>query len=59
MNNNGKNTIPEDSDEKHYYYRYSIPRRVIYSAPRILISSTTDSSTVLARDLPLLLALAE
>ena len=29
-NNNGKNTIPEVSDEKHYYYGYNIPRQLIY-----------------------------
>ena len=23
--NNGKSTIPEDGDEKHYYYGYNIP----------------------------------
>ena len=28
--NNGKNTIPEDSDEKYYSYGYSIPRQLIY-----------------------------
>ena len=28
--NNGKSTIPEDSDEKHYYYGYSIPMQLIY-----------------------------
>ena len=27
--NNGKSTIPEDSNEKHYY-GYSIPRQLIY-----------------------------
>ena len=27
---NGKSTIPEDSNEKHYYYGYSIPRQLIY-----------------------------
>ena len=26
----GKSTIPEDSDEKHYYYGYSIIRQLIY-----------------------------
>ena len=35
--NNGKSTISEDSDEKHYYYRYSIPRHLIYLEPRIFI----------------------
>ena len=28
--NNGKSTIPGDSNEKHYYYGYSIPRQLIY-----------------------------
>jgi len=36
--NNGKSTIPEDSNEKHYYYGYSIPRQLIYSGPCIFIS---------------------
>ena len=35
--NNDKSTIPENSDNKHYYYGYSIPKRLIYSAPRIFI----------------------
>ena len=35
--NNGKSIIPEDSDEKHYYYRYIIPRLLIYSGPCIFI----------------------
>ena len=35
--NNGKGIIPEDSDKKHYYYEYSIPRQLIYSRPRIFI----------------------
>ena len=29
-NNNGKSIIPKDSDEKHYYYGYSIPMQLIY-----------------------------
>ena len=37
IKNNGKSTIPEDSDEKHYYYEYNIPRQLIYSRPRIFI----------------------
>ena len=40
-------------------YRYSIPRQLIYSRPRIFIPSSTDSSTALAMDLPPLLAMAE
>ena len=28
--NNGKSTIPRDSNEKHYYYGYSIPRQLLY-----------------------------
>ena len=28
--NNDKNTIPEDSDKKYYYYGYNIPRQLIY-----------------------------
>ena len=35
--NNGKTTIPENSDNKHYYYGYNIPRQLIYSRPRIFI----------------------
>ena len=57
--NNSKSTIPEDSDEKHYYYGYSIPRQLIYSGSRIFIPGSVDSSTALAMDLPLLLAMAE
>ena len=30
MNDNGKNTISEDNNEKHYYYGYSIPRQLVY-----------------------------
>ena len=33
--NNYKSKIPEDSDEKHYYYGYNILRQLIYSGPRI------------------------
>ena len=40
--NNGKNTIPEDSDEKHYYYGYNIPRQLIYYGPRIFIPGLVD-----------------
>ena len=36
-NNNGKSTILEDSDKKHYYYGYSIPRQLIYSRPCIFL----------------------
>ena len=25
-----KSTIPEDNDEKHYYYMYNIPKQLIY-----------------------------
>ena len=28
--NNGKSTIPGDSDNKHYYYGYNILRQLIY-----------------------------
>ena len=28
--NNSKSTITEDSNEKHYYYGYNIPRKLIY-----------------------------
>ena len=28
--NNGKSTIPGDSNEKHYYYGYSVPRQLVY-----------------------------
>ena len=28
--NNGKSTIPGDSNEKHYYYGYNIPKQLIY-----------------------------
>ena len=34
---NGKSTIPEDSEEQHYYYGYSISRKLIYLEPRIFI----------------------
>ena len=37
MNNDVKSAIPEDSDEKLYYYGYIIPRQLIYSGPRIFI----------------------
>ena len=35
--NNGKSITPEDSNKKHYYYGYIIPRQLIYSGPRIFI----------------------
>ena len=35
--NNGKSTIPEDSEEQHYYYGYSISRQLIYLELRIFI----------------------
>ena len=56
---NDKNTILEESDEKHYYYSYIIPRQLIYSGTRIFIPSSADSSTTLAMDLPLLLAMTK
>ena len=34
---NDKSTIPEDSDEKHYYYGYNIPRQLIYSRACIFL----------------------
>ena len=37
MRNNGKSTIPEDSDKKHYYYGYNIQRQLTYSGPHIFI----------------------
>ena len=59
MEYNGKSTIPEDSDEKHYYYRYSIPRRLIYSSHASSFLGVVDSSIALAMDLHLLVAMAE
>ena len=56
---NDKSTIPEDSDEKHYYYGYSIPRRLIYSSHASSFLGVADSSTALAMDLPPLLVVAE
>ena len=35
--NNGKSTIPEDNEEQHYYYGYSISRQLIYLELRIFI----------------------
>ena len=57
--NDGKSTILEDSDENHYYYRYSIPRQLSYSSHASSFSCSTDSSTALAMDLHLLMAMAE
>ena len=37
MKNNGKSTISEDSNEKHYYYLYIIPRPLVYFGPCIFI----------------------
>ena len=42
--NNDKSTIQEDSDEKHYYYGYSIPRQLIYSGPHIFIPGLSGFS---------------
>ena len=56
---NGKSTIPEDNDEKHYYYGYNIPRQLSYSSHTSLLLGTADSSTALAMDLHLLGAMAE
>ena len=38
--NNGKSIIPEDGDEKHYYYGYSIPRILIYPRPYIFLGTS-------------------
>ena len=57
--NNGKSTIPEDNDEKHYYYRYSIPRQRSYSSHASSFPGAADSSTALAMDLHLLVAMTE
>ena len=57
--NNGKSTIPENHDEKHYYYRYSIPRQLSYSSHASSFLGSADSSTILAIDLTLLLVVAE
>ena len=49
----------EDSDEKHYYYGYSIPRQLSYSNHTSSFLGSVDSSTSQAMGLHLLLALAE
>ena len=57
--NNRQEYNTGDSDEQHYYYGYNIPRQLIYSRPRIFISGMADSSTALAMDLHLIVAMAE
>ena len=57
--NNGKSTILKDSDEKHYYYGYSIPRQLSYSSHASSFLGSADSSTTQATDLHLLVAMAE
>ena len=59
MKNNGKITIPEDSDNKHYYYWYSLPRQLSYSNHISSFPGTVDSSIALAMDLHLFVAMAE
>ena len=59
MKNNSKSTIPEDSDEQHYYYGYIIPRQLSYSSHASSLLGATASSTALATDLHLLVAMAE
>ena len=56
--NNGKSTILRDSDNKHYYYGYNIPRQLIYSSHASSFSGSVDSSTAQALDLHLLGAMA-
>ena len=57
--NNGKSTIPEDSDGKHYYYGYNILRQLSYSSHTSSFPGAVDSSITLAMDLYLLVALAK
>jgi len=59
MRNNSKITIPEDSDNKHYYYWYSLPRQLSYSSHASSFPGAVDSSTSQAMGLHLLLALAK
>ena len=57
--NNGKSTIPENGDEKHYYYGYIIPRQLSYSSHASSFLGVVDSSIALAMDLHLLVLMAE
>ena len=59
MRNNGKITIPVDSDNKHYYYWYSLLRQLSYSNHISSFPGTVDSSIALAMDLHLLVAKVE
>jgi len=43
--NNGKGTIPENSDNKHYYYGYNIPRQLIYIFSWQWLSERNQGST--------------
>ena len=49
----------EDSDNKNYYYWYSLPRQLSYSSHTSSYPGSVNSSTVQAMDLHLLGAMAE